>query len=65
MSPNSSGKVQVCGDSPQQIFCTLNVGVAFGEISLLAMGEGPNLYSIFIQGVFFSPFFQKLSNKMA
>ena len=31
------------------MFCTLNVGVAFGEISLLAMGEGnkrtANIYS--------------------
>ena len=45
----SSGKVQVCGASPEQVFCTLNVGVAFGEISLLAMGEGnkrtANIYS--------------------
>ena len=45
----SSGKVQVCGATPAQVFCTLNVGVAFGEISLLAMGEGnkrtANIYS--------------------
>ena len=45
----SSGKVQVCGATPAQVFCTLNVGVAFGEISLLTMGEGnkrtANIYS--------------------